>query len=261
MSRTITSNVHDIKKAQNIVILCLAVALVPVFYAWMHFQINRGKPALIPNSLWRDRVFSSICACVVSAWGGFYATEQLMSLWLQLVQSNSALGTSLRFLPETIVGVMVNAVVGLFVHRLPCRSLVVVTNVISLASPILMALSHPGWTYWAAAFPAISIIVIGPDTLYTVSNLLITKTFPEDAQGLAGGVFNTASQVGKTMGLALSGVVVTSTKNVTSLGKVENLLESYRAGFWFCVGLNALTVAISFWGLRKTGRIGMEEVR
>lgn len=37
---------------------------------------------------------------------------------------------------------------------------------------------------------------LGADALFTVANLLITSVFPRKTQALAGGVFNTISQVG-----------------------------------------------------------------
>lgn len=65
-------------------------------------------------------------------------------------------------------------------------------------------------SYWEFVFPALALNVIGPDTLFTVSNLVITGVFPAKTQALAGGVFNTVAQIGKSVGLALSAVIATS---------------------------------------------------
>jgi hypothetical protein len=37
---------------------------LPAFSAWVHYQVKRDKPALIPNSLWKNMSFTSICATV-----------------------------------------------------------------------------------------------------------------------------------------------------------------------------------------------------
>ncbi len=208
----------------------------------MRYQVSHERPALIPNSLWRERVFTSICLGVFCTWASFYSLEQLLSLWLQLVQHNSPLHTSLRFLPSTIVGVAVNAATGLFVHKFPVFWILVITTGVSLSAPIFMGVSEPSWIYWAAAFPAISLNVVGPDVLYTVANLLISDRFPDDAQGLTGGVFNTVSQVGKSGGLALSAVIANTVSMKDSSTKdVERLASGYKAGFWFCLALNVVT--------------------
>lgn len=223
----------------------------------MHHQVRYGRTALIPNSLWRNRVFSSICLNVFFTWGAFNSFEQLLSLWLQLVQQNSPLQTSIRFLPQTVVGLAVNTTIGLFVDRFSVLWIIVISTTISLPAPILLAVSGTDWIYWAAAFPAISLNVVGADSLYTVANLLISSQFPEDAQGLTGGVFNTMAQVGKSVGLALTAVISdTLTKKSTLEAMEERLAEGYRGSLWFCFALNVVTLCISVLGLRNIGKIG-----
>jgi hypothetical protein len=41
--------------------LCLAALALPSFIGWVHYQVKRNKPALIPNALWKNIAFSSIC--------------------------------------------------------------------------------------------------------------------------------------------------------------------------------------------------------
>ena len=222
----------------------------------MHHRVRSSQPALIPNSLWRSRIFSSICLGVFFTWGSFNSFEQLLSLWLQIIQHVSPLQTSVRFLPQTVVGVAINATIGLFVHRLSVFWIVVISTIISLAAPIIMGVSGIDWIYWAAAFPAISLNVVGADSLYTVANLLISSRFPKDAQGLTGGVFNTLAQVGKSVGLALSAVVTnTVTKGSSGADREEKLADGYRAGIWLCLGLNVMTLCVSLWGLKGCGRV------
>ena len=45
------------------------------------------------------------------------------------------------------------------------------------------------------AFLANILNPVGADSLFTISNLVITSVFHENTQALAGGVFNTVSQV------------------------------------------------------------------
>lgn len=254
---SIAADTSSIKSSPNISLLCISIVLAPAFTIWMHHQVRYGRTALIPNSLWRNRVFSSICLNVFFTWGAFNSFEQLLSLWLQLVQQNSPLQTSIRFLPQTVVGLAVNTTIGLFVDRFSVLWIIVISTTISLPAPILLAVSGTDWIYWAAAFPAISLNVVGADSLYTVANLLISSQFPEDAQGLTGGVFNTMAQVGKSVGLALTAVISdTLTKKSTLEAMEERLAEGYRGSLWFCFALNVVTLCISVLGLRNIGKIG-----
>ena len=57
----LSSNIKNIRQASNISLLVLSAASLPAFVWWMHYQVKRNRPALIPNSLWRNSSFTSIC--------------------------------------------------------------------------------------------------------------------------------------------------------------------------------------------------------
>ena len=102
---------------------------------------------------------------------------------------------------------------------------------------------------------------VGPDVLYTASNLIITDAFPERTQALAGGVFNTVAQFGKTFGLGLSSVVANSIWiKLEGKGHTRQyvLAEGYNAAWWFILGITAITILISLWGLRSVPRLGVK---
>lgn len=76
----ITGSLDAIKLPVNIFLLCIAAALVPTFVWWMHKQEIAGRPALIPNSMWRNRAFSCICIMVILAWAALQCIELFLSL-------------------------------------------------------------------------------------------------------------------------------------------------------------------------------------
>lgn len=245
----------------NIWLSLLGLALVPCFVLWVGRQERLHRPALIPNTLWHDKVFTSIILNVFFTWGAFNAFEQFLNFFLQEIQKHSVLEAALRLGPAPIAGILTSIVVGLIVHRVRADWIVIITAVFSCLSPLLMAIVKERWSYWACAFPAISLIPIGMDALFIVSNLLITSRFPATTQGLAGGVFNTIAQIGKSMGLALAALIANSiTAHSSSAsahhGGLTALMEGYRGAFWFCFAINGLTLGISLWGLRKVGMVG-----
>lgn len=122
-----------------------------------------------------------------------------------------------------------------------------------------MAFARAGSSYWSSAFLANCFNPVGADSLFTIANLLITSVFPPKTQGLAGGVFNTVSQIGKSVGLALVAVIaasVTGSSGLKDKSSPEALLKGYRATFWFCFGLVVMTLGVSAWGLRRVGKVG-----
>ncbi|KAJ9606539.1 hypothetical protein H2200_008547 [Cladophialophora chaetospira] len=257
----LTGNVSSIKAPTNIACLSIAVALIPAFVFWVGRQERLGRPAIIPNSLWRNTVFTSICIDVFLAWGAFNATETLLTFFFQDVQHLSATQTSLRFLPAPASGLATNIVMGLAVHKIRADWAVTVTMAVSCLSPVLVAIMKIRAPYWEYAFPAIALNAIGPDVLFTVSNLVITAAFPEKTQALAGGVFNTVAQIGKSVGLALSAVIASSITMQSGYPDKHGpraLMEGYRAAFWFILSITATTLVVSLWGLRNIGKIGLK---
>lgn len=262
---SITGSARSIRSPTALVPLIIAFALVPVFVFWVGRQERLSRPAIIPNSLWRNRYFTTICIAVFLAWGTFNSIETLLTLYFQDVQLLSPLQTSYRFLPAAIMGLVSNLVAGALVHRISAHLLVSVGLFITCAAPLTVAIvATPSSSYWSSGFVANALSAIGVDALFTTANLLISSVFPARTQALAGGVFNTVSQIGKSVGVALTAIVAASvTANLKagegdeeSLSTPPELLEGYKAAFWFCFALSGTTLLVTLWGLRGIGRVG-----
>jgi hypothetical protein len=76
----ITDNPANIHHAENIALLCMAAACIPAFMSWMSWREKNGKSALIPNSLWKNTAFASICLMVLLTWAVLNGTETILSL-------------------------------------------------------------------------------------------------------------------------------------------------------------------------------------
>ncbi|CAJ0542607.1 Ff.00g001630.m01.CDS01 [Fusarium sp. VM40] len=219
-------------------------------------------PKSEPLGTLRD-VFRSVTTKI--DWLGTLLASMFMALLsyflaFQEVQHLSALNAAIRILPSVVVGVALNFTTGLVVHKIPAIWLIVTTSVLTAGSPLLMALINPTWTYWTAAFFAQVLMPFSADVLFTVGLIVVTETFPEDKQAVAGSVFNAASQFGNAMGLAIMQVVSTLvTKQHSGRPAPEALLEGYRAAFWTMFAFMVLCAAIGGIGLRKAGRVGLKQ--
>ncbi|RYP41581.1 hypothetical protein DL767_000923 [Monosporascus sp. MG133] len=268
----ISNNTSSIREAPQIVLLSIALACIPAFAFWMEQQKRRGKPALIPNSLWKTTAFSSICVMVLLTWAMLQSIEYLMSLYFQRVQGVSAIQTSLYFLPNIIIGVVLSVGTGFILHRISVYWLVLITCGLTALAPLLMAVNDPGWSYWHANFLAVLLSPLSGDILFVVSGLIITSTFPDNTQALAGAVFNTFSQFGTAVGLTVVAVISSSVSQSSAASHAhsrmvageatyapQNLLEGYQASFWALFGAAMLTCAIGAVGLRDVSNKGMKK--
>ncbi|KAM5350996.1 hypothetical protein ACJ41O_003719 [Fusarium nematophilum] len=255
----LAADVYRIRQPASIVMLCLSSLALLAFIFWVHRRVQVGKRALIPNSLWKNATFSSICVTIALSFAVLNSMELFCSLFFQEVQHLSALQASIRILPCTLVGALVNLVMGLFVHKVPAIWIVTVTSILCAGSPLLMAVIEPSWPYWSNAFVAQVLQPISCDALFTVGLIIITDVFPEDTQALAGAVFNTAAQFGSTLGLAILQVISTVvTKESAEEDETVALMDGYRASFWTMLAFMLVGTAVGLLGLRKTGRIGLK---
>ncbi|KAL5600855.1 hypothetical protein FOVSG1_006885 [Fusarium oxysporum f. sp. vasinfectum] len=175
----------------------------------------------------------------------------------QEIQYLSAVDAGIRILPSTVVGLGLNLMTGLIVHKIPAVWLVAVSSLLSSGSPLLMAVINPSWPYWVGAFFAQILLPFSIDVLFTVGLIIVTEVFPEKNQSVAGAVFNTAAQFGNALGLAIVQVVSAAVTNQKINPKSpEALLEGYRASFWTLFSLMLVCVLVAALGLRGAGKVG-----
>ncbi|KAH7327420.1 major facilitator superfamily domain-containing protein [Rhexocercosporidium sp. MPI-PUGE-AT-0058] len=284
----ITSSASSIKSPQNISLLTVALLLIPTFILWMGRQERLGRPAIIPNSIWKQSAFTTTCVVVFLTWGAFNPFGYFTTLFFQEIQHLTPLSTSLRFLPTVVCGLLTNIATGLLVRKIPATYLVGISSAFSALACVLMAVVRPEWNYWVCAFWAVGLSPMSSDVLYTISNLIITSSFPPTKQSLAGGVFNTVSQIGNSVGLTVGAVIAASVSASTSsiastsssasfsfsksgtgtpgqrgggVGRgngddVTRMLDGYRATFYACFAAMIIVVGVGGWGLRGAGRVG-----
>ncbi|KAF2691466.1 MFS general substrate transporter [Lentithecium fluviatile CBS 122367] len=268
----LSADLATIKSAETASLLAFSLILLAAFPVWMHYRERAGKPALIPNSLWKNIPFSAICLMVMLSWGVMNSIEIFSSLYFQEVQNASTLTTSLYLLPNLGTGVAINLTVGLVVHHFPARWLVAGSSLICAISPLIMALVDPNWKYWYLEFWGQIFAPFSADVLFTVGLIIVSDSFPEKTQGLAGAVFNTVGQFGMSLGIGVCqvvalGVMGTGSGSAGHSGEDAafegqdpmKVLKGYRAGFWTMFAYMILIAVVAIVGLRKAGKVGLKK--
>ncbi|KAI0543377.1 major facilitator superfamily domain-containing protein [Xylaria curta] len=257
----ITTSYRSIREPHIIALLVVSVGLMISFPFWIEFRTRAGRPALIPNHLWRNATFTSICVSVFLSWASLNGIEYFTTLYFQQVQQLSALDSSLRFLPHVFLGVVTNLLAGYLVSRVHVRKLSVISAAITAVAPALMATVPIDSNYWFAPFWALVLSPINPDVLFTVSNLVISDAFPPEVQSLAGGVFNEIAQIGNSVGLAVAAAIAMAVSEQSGIADHEaRLMKGFRAAFWTVFSATALIVGVTWFGLRKGGLVGKKDI-
>jgi MFS family permease len=256
----LSADLSVMRKPSSSVMLTLSLVLLLSFPVWMRRRGRAGKPALIPNTLWKKIPFTSTCIMVALSYGAMNSMELFSSLYFQEIQNTSTLFTSLRLLPNLLIGTVINLTVGLFVEKFPARWLVVVSSTLCAGAPLLMALVDPKWSYWYMEFWAQMLAPLSSDVLFTVGLLIVSDEFPEGMQALAGAVFNTVAQFGMSLGIGVCQVVSlgVSDREGPHGDEAPPLLKGYQASFWTMFALMTTCSVIAFGGLRRVGKVGVK---
>lgn len=191
----------------------------------------------------------------------FNAFGYFTTLLFPDIQRISATQASLRFLPMVTMGFVTNILTGFLVDKLPASILVLVASLLSAVSPAVYATLSPRSSYWVAAFPAMCLSPASTGLLFNVSDLVITANFRSNEQALAGGAFNTISQLGNSIGLAVTAMIASSVTMEAKKGNSANsqsALDGYMAAFWMCFAAAIVSCLVSSVGLRKSGKVRLK---
>ncbi|KAJ4383263.1 hypothetical protein N0V86_001308 [Didymella sp. IMI 355093] len=269
----LSADLAAIRSAETVTLLALSIVLLLSFPLWMRYRERANKSALVPNKLWKNIPFTSTCIMVALSYGVMNSIELFSSLYFQEIQKATPLTTSLYLLPNLVTGVLLNILVGTFVHKFPAFYLVSVSAVLCSVSPLFMALLNPSWNYFYLAFWAQVFAPFSADVLFTVGLIIVSDNFTEREQALAGAVFNTVAQFGMSLGMgscqvvALGIIGADESKSESTTGHSDSvdfdepmeLLRGYRASFWTMFGYMLCCVVIAIVGLRKAGKVGLKK--
>ncbi|KAF9231330.1 major facilitator superfamily domain-containing protein, partial [Melanogaster broomeanus] len=264
-----------------IVLLILGVILVGMFVLWEHnlekalASPNRPRsiwtpPPLMRPSLWaraKGRM-AVILAIAFLNWSGFLCWTFWVQLFYQDYLHLTPMETMVRFIPMFVMGIICNFFVAMVVSRLPLVVFVVSGTLITAGACVLFALIDTGATYWAFGFPSTLLVVFGADFVYAAGTIFISSiAFPHE-QSVAGGLFQTMTQIGTAFGLTVSTIVFNTvvSKEAANLGVTvdssnSNAPESaelmgYRAAQWTASAFPFLAALLAAIFLRNVGIVG-----
>jgi EmrB/QacA subfamily drug resistance transporter len=188
--------------------------------AFVAIERVRAEPMLDLGLLRRPAfVGASLAALALSA--SLFSLLLYITLYLQNILGYSPMQAGLRFLPLTLLVLLVAPLAGRLSERVPVKALLGVGLTLVAVGIALMTLVAPdsGWTALLAGF-----IVAGAGSGLTNPPLASAAlgTVPSEKAGVGSGVNNTARQVGVAAGIAALGAVFQS--------RVQSVLSEQLAG-------------------------------
>ncbi|KAL4996453.1 major facilitator superfamily domain-containing protein [Aspergillus recurvatus] len=139
--------------------------------------------------------------------------------------------------PMAVGGLILSCVGGLIFHLVSGTLLLMISCLGYFGSGLFFAVVPQGGNYWAFVFPSMICGTIGIDISFNLANIFITTNMPKSKQGLAGALINCTLHMGIAVMLGFADIVHTQTGYLGAR-------KSYKAVFWYEVGLAAVGLAI-----------------
>jgi EmrB/QacA subfamily drug resistance transporter len=150
-----------------------------------------------------------------------FAVFFFLTLYMQNVKGYSPLETGVRFLPSTLLIVIISPLSGRLVDKIGARLPIAVGSLVLTASLVWMSFLDQGSAYWFILVPFLLMGVGMGLVMSPMTTAAMNAVDPRQAGG-ASGILSMNRMVGGTFGVALLGAVV------TALGKhrLEELLPN-----------------------------------
>jgi EmrB/QacA subfamily drug resistance transporter len=236
--------------AQTVGTLALGAVLLAVFVA-----IERRSPApLMRLSIFRVRTLAVADTVLLLVASGMFGMFFFASLYVQQILGYSPLQAGLAFLPVT-AGIVIGAGIAQgLIKRIGVRNVSVIGITLAAAGLAWLTRLPVHGHYLTDLLAGLFPMSIGMGLTFVPITLLGTGGVEPNDAGLASGLFNTAQQVGGSLGLAiLSTIAATQTTDLIHSGHA--LLPARVSGYQAAFGAAALMLAagavIMVVGLRR----------
>jgi nitrate/nitrite transporter NarK len=114
---------------------------------------------------------SQVTLIVLFGFMSFGTSSFWVSLYMQNVLRYSPLEVAVHLLPQAVVGILVNVIAGLVLHKISNRVLMGIGSVAYFGAALLLALMKGEHVYWPFIAPALGLAVIGADLQFNVANV------------------------------------------------------------------------------------------
>ncbi|KAJ7635334.1 MFS general substrate transporter [Roridomyces roridus] len=260
------------KTGYILALLIIGVLFIALFIAWQYHleksqsaPDNRRPPPLMKLSMWTRAKgrFAVVQVIAFLQWSSFLTWYFWAQLYYESYLHMSPVHTAIRFLPMTIAGLACNVFVMLVVNRMPLVVLISSGTLLTGLAGLLFAIIQPSAPYWAYGFPSAIVSVCGADFVFASGTLFVAKVCLPHEQSLAGGVFQTLTQVGTAFGLAISTIPFDSIASASASGGGQDgaPLEAYKAAQWTAFGFAMFCTLLAIVFLRGVGPVGTDERR
>ncbi|WP_280381286.1 MFS transporter [Nocardia wallacei] len=235
---------HGWTSAVTLGFLTAGVVLLAAFVVVEH----RTAEPLVPLSMFRRPTLNAANLVAVLVYAAFFATIFQASLLMQQVLGCSALRTGVAYLAIAATAVVVAAgIAPIVLARLGAGWSLVLAQASSAAGLLWLARVPVYAAYWPDLFPGFLAVGAGVGLSLVSIQVAAFVGIPEAVSGLAGGMVETAREIGGALGTAVVAAVAIAVARGVSEGGAQALTEGFRRGSLVaaCFSLVAVLAAVT----------------
>ena len=210
-------------------ILGLVLLVAFVVHQW------RTPHALVPLTLFADRVFTAANICTFAIYGALSGSMFLLVLQLQYVSGYSPLKAGLATLPATILMLLFSARAGALGARVGPRLPMTIGPLIAGLGLLLYLRVGENPNFWLDVIPGGVVFGIGLTLLVAPLTTAVLASAPADQTGIASGINNALA---RTAGLlAVAAIPPIAGIAGANFASPEVFGPGFRTGTIICVGM------------------------
>ena len=216
----------------SITAIIAGLALTAVFLAVEH---RRGDKAMMPLTMFSDRSFVGLNLLTFLLYGAFGGATLLLPYILIETAQYSPVQAGLAMLPLPIVIALTSPQMGKLATRIGPRWPLTIGPTIVAAGMLLGTRIVPGQSYWAAIFPAITVLAAGMAIAVAPLTTAVLASVDPRHTGTASGLNSAVSRTGGLFATALLGAVL--------VVNGDALIERFHVGLLVSAGVGVVASA------------------
>lgn len=230
---------HGWDSATTLGFLAAGLALLAVFVL-----IERRTPApLMPPSMFRRRTLNAANLVAALVFGSFFATIFQASLLMQQVLGYSALRTGVAYLAIAATAVVSAAgLAPMVLARLGAGWTLAAGQTASVIGLLWLARVPVAAEYWPDLFPGFLLLGVGVGLSLVAQQVAAFIGIPKSVSGLAGGMVETAKEIGGALGTAIVASVAIAATTLT---------DGFHRGSLVAAGFNVVSILAAVTVLRR----------
>nr|WP_187361589.1 MFS transporter [Phytoactinopolyspora mesophila] len=216
------------------------------------FLIRQARSAdpLLPIAMIADRTRGVALLVIWLTAAASTTSTFLLSLYLQQIQGRSATTTSAAFLPLLLV-IAMGPISARLAGRFGARHITVLGSLLAAASMALLSRINVDSPYSGVILAALIIFPIGAGLAFAGATVAALGGVAQERRGVAGGLVNTAMEIGPTVGLALL-LALASNRTHGLLRSGHDAVQATTSGYAAAMAATALAFVVIALAVRFT---------